>query len=43
MRELWGMWSTPSFPLLPGSLWPGFGGTDKVLSMSQIEMFDIQT
>ena len=21
-EELWGMWSTPSLPLLPGSPWP---------------------
>ena len=23
MLELWGMWSSPSLPLLPGPLWPG--------------------
>ena len=23
MLELWGMWSTPSLPSLPGSLWLG--------------------
>ena len=22
MQELWGMWSTPLLPLLPGPLWP---------------------
>ena len=29
MLELWGMRSTPSFPLLPGPLWPGVGAPDK--------------
>ena len=27
--ELWGMWSTPSLPLLPGPLWPGVVAPDK--------------
>ena len=31
--ELWGMWSTPSLPLLPGPLWPGVLALDKALSM----------
>ena len=26
--ELWGMWSTPSLPLLPGPLWPGVVAPD---------------
>ena len=35
--EIWGIWSTPSLPLLPGSLWPGVVGLKRVLSMGQIE------
>ena len=33
MQELWGMWSTLSLPLLPGSLWPGMVAPDRALSM----------
>ena len=29
MLEVWGMWSTPSLPLLPGPLWPGDIAPDK--------------
>ena len=29
----WGMQSTPSLPLLPGSLWPGMVAPDRALSM----------
>ena len=36
MLELWGMWSTPSLPSLPGPLWPGVVAPDGVLSMCQI-------
>ena len=38
MLELWGMWSTPSLTLLPGSLWPGIVAPDRVLSKGQIEL-----
>ena len=38
---LWRMWSTPSLPSLPGSLWSGMVASDIVLSMGQIELFDI--
>ena len=38
MIELWGMRSTPSLPLLPGSLWPRVVVPDNVLSMGQIEL-----
>ena len=38
MLELWGMQSTPSFPSLPGPLWPGVVAPDRVLSMGQIEL-----
>ena len=41
MPELWGMWGTPSLPLLPGPLWPGVVAPEKVLSKGQIELFDI--
>ena len=30
---LWGMWSTPSLPLLPGPLWPSVVAPDRALSM----------
>ena len=33
MLEFWGMWSTPSLPLLPGPLWPGVVAQDSALSM----------
>ena len=39
--ELWGMWSTPLLPLLPGLLWPRVVASDRVLYMGQIEQFDI--
>ena len=35
--EIWRMWSTPSLPLLLGSLWPRVVTPDRVLSMGQIE------
>ena len=35
-----GMWSTPSLPLLPGSLWPDIVVPLRLLSMGQIELFD---
>ena len=38
--ELWGMGST-SLPLLPGPLWPRVVTPERVLSMGQIELFDI--
>ena len=41
MLEFWGMQSTPSLPLLPGSLWPGMVTPDRVLSIGHIELFDI--
>ena len=37
------MQSTPSLPLLSGPLWNGVVAPDKVLSMGQIEWFDIST
>ena len=41
--EPWGMWSTPSLPLLLDPLWPGVVASDRVLSMGQNEHFDIWT
>ena len=41
MLELCGMRSTLSLPLFPGLLWAGVVAPDRVLSMSQIELFDI--
>ena len=43
MLELWGMWSTSSLLSLPGSLSSGVIDSDKILSMGQIEVVDIQT
>ena len=34
--EIWGMWSTPSLPLLLGPLWPKAVAPDRVQSMGQI-------
>ena len=36
--ELWGMQSTPSLRLLPGSPWLGVVAPDRVLSIGQIEL-----
>ena len=33
MLELWGMWSTPLLPSLPGPLWSGVVAPDRALSM----------
>ena len=41
MLEIRGMWSTPSLSLLPGPIWPRVVAPERVLSMSQIELFDI--
>ena len=41
MLELWGMQSTTSLPLFLGSPWHGVVAPDRVLSMGQIEQFDI--
>ena len=38
MLELWGMRSTPSVPSLSGPHWTGVVASDRVLSMSQIEV-----
>ena len=38
MLELWGMRNTPSWPSLPGPLWPGVVAPDRVLSIGQIEL-----
>ena len=41
MLEFWGMQITPLLPSLPGPFWPGVITPDRVLSMCQIEKFDI--
>ena len=38
MQELWGMQSTLSLPLIPGSFRPGVVAPDKALSLGQIEL-----
>ena len=43
MLELWRIQSTPSLSSLPDPLWPKVVTPDMVLSMGQIELFDIQT
>ena len=43
MLELWEMQSTSSLALSPGPLWPEVVAPERVLSMSQKELFDIQT
>ena len=39
--ELWEMQSTPSLPLLPGPFGPRMVAPDRILSMGQIDQFDI--
>ena len=41
MLMLWRMWTTPSLSLLPGLHWSVVVAADWLLSMSQIELFDI--
>ena len=41
MLELWRIQSTLSLPSLPSPFWPGVRAPDRVLSMGQIELFDI--
>ena len=41
MLEFWGMQGSPSLPSLPGPLKLSMAAPDKVLSLGQIEMFDI--
>ena len=38
MLELWGIRSTPSLPLLLGSLWPRVVAPDRFLTMGQIQL-----
>ena len=37
------MRSTPAVPLHPGAFWLGVVAPDRVLSMGEIELFDIKT
>ena len=41
MLELWGMRSIPLLSSLLCSFWPRVVALDRVLSMDQIELFDI--
>ena len=41
LSELWGMLNAPFLPSLPGPLRPGVVAPDRILSMAQIELFDI--
>ena len=41
MLELWGMQSNPPLPSLPDPRYPGVVAHDRVLSLGQIELFDI--
>ena len=41
MLDLWRMLSIPSLPSLPDPLWFGVVAHDRVLSIGQIELFDI--
>ena len=41
MLELRRMLSNISLPLFPGPLWPEVVAPDRVLSLGQIELFDI--
>ena len=43
VMELWAMWCIPSLPLFSGPLWHEVVAPDRILSMCQIELFDIQT
>ena len=43
MLKFWGMQSTSSLLSLSGPLWSSVVATDRVLSLGQIELFDIQT
>ena len=38
LLELWEMWSTPSLPSFPVTLWLRFVAPDRFLSMDQIEL-----
>ena len=38
MLELWGMWTTPLLPSLPGPLWPRVVAADRVPSIGQIKI-----
>ena len=39
--KLLGMQGTPSLPSIPDLLWPSVVAADSVLSMAQIELFDM--
>ena len=41
--ELWGMWTTPSLPLVPSPPWTGMLVPDRVPCMGQIKLFGYLT
>ena len=41
--KLWKMRNTSLLPLIPGPFWPVVVAPDGILSMGQIELFDIET
>ena len=41
MLDLWGIWWAPSLPSLSGPLWSGVVTPKRILSMGQIEPFEI--
>ena len=41
--EIWGIWNILSLSLLLGPLWLRVVSLDRVLSMGQIDLFNIQT
>ena len=41
MLELWDMWSTTSLPSLPGPPRPGEVASYRILSLGQIELFEM--
>ena len=43
VREIWGIWNTPSLPLFSDPLYPGVVASIRVLPIGQIELFDIET
>ena len=41
MLDFGAMWNIPPLPLLPGPLWPRVIAPDRVLSVGQIQLFDM--
>ena len=43
LQELWEIWSTPSLPLVPGLLWSRVVVPDRILYMTERELYGILT